>query len=303
MVTAEIVADVLALAEDESLFEETNLLARVEALDFLSFVEQFVQSRRPNERNAELAALERAACLLEERLEETNACLFADTRRFIQAHRENPDKVRAFFDRFTDYARNSVGVDHMGYDGLDALLQGVLRFDSQPTIYQLPDQAMVHFEPTPVRAILDMLDNADLKSGDLFYDLGSGLGNVAILVALLRPDIQVKGVEYEPIYCHFAARQATELGLSQIQFIQADARQASYADGTVFFMFTPFKDGMMQTVLDRLRLEAQSRPIKICSYGTATFHIAAQRWLRLIDPDANHEYKLAVFTSAQENER
>jgi hypothetical protein len=292
-----IIADVLALAEDETLFEETHMQARVEALDFLAFVGHYVQARRQPEPDADLVTLERAAQLLGERLEETNARLFVDTRRFIQTHRASPDRLRSFFDRYTNYARGSAGEAHIGYDGLDALFQGVLNFDAQPTIYQLPDQEMVHFEPTPVRAIFDLLDNADLKSGDVFYDLGSGLGNVAILVALFRPDVVVKGVEYEPVYCRFAARQAAELGLSQIEFIQADAREAVYTDGTVFFMFTPFKDGMLQTVLDRLRVEAQTRPIKICSYGSCTFHIAAQPWLTLTDPAANHAYKLAVFSS------
>ena len=48
-----------------------------------------------------------------------------------------------------------------------------------------------------------------------------------------------------------------ELNLSEVDFINVDAREAEYADGTVFFLYTPFEGKMLLEVLGRLKEEAQ----------------------------------------------
>jgi SAM-dependent methyltransferase len=159
---------------------------------------------------------------------------------------------------------------------------------------------MVHCEPTPARVVLELVDYAGLTSQSIFYDLGSGLGQVAILVNLLT-GVRSKGVEVDPVLCGYARQCATRLGLPNVTFVQGDARTVNYDDGTHFFLFTPFRGMILQTVLARLQTIAQQRPLTICTYGPCTPTVAQQGWLRAREYDGDHtgdhEYKLAIFTS------
>jgi len=129
-----------------------------------------------------------------------------------------------------------------------------------------------------------------------FFDLGSGLGQVAILVNLLA-GITVKGIEFEPAFCDYASDCAADLNLSNVTFINVDARKADYSEGTIFFMYTPFKGEILEDVLELLRKESLRRKIKIITYGPCTAQVAVQSWLDLVGPKNPHLYKLAVFTS------
>ncbi len=62
-------------------------------------------------------------------------------------------------------------------------------------------------------------------------------------------------------------------------FINGDARDVDYADGTVFYLYTPFKGSVLQTVLERLRAESQRRRIRVCTYGPGTLEVLPQEWL------------------------
>jgi len=46
-------------------------------------------------------------------------------------------------------------------------------------------QEMIAYRPTPAHAILELIKDANLCQDDVFCDLGSGLGHVVMLVALL----------------------------------------------------------------------------------------------------------------------
>jgi SAM-dependent methyltransferase len=155
---------------------------------------------------------------------------------------------------------------------------------------------MVYYQPTPARIILELVEKANLTGKDVFYDLGSGLGQVPILVNLLS-EAQAKGIEFEPAYCDYARACAAELNLSRVEFINVDARKADYSDGTVFFMYTPFEGSLLQEVLEKLRGESRKRMIKLFTYGPCTPQVSQQSWLECVDQNGNHIYKLGVFRS------
>jgi SAM-dependent methyltransferase len=186
----------------------------------------------------------------------------------------------------------------VGYDTLDAFVDGLLRVEIVPEETKEREPDMVSLQPTPVRVILELIEKANITKDDIFYDVGSGLGQVAILVGLLA-EAKVKGIEFEPAYCEYAQRCATGLNLSHVEFINADARDADYSDGTIFFMYTPFRGSMLQHVLERLRSESRKRAIRIGTYGPCTPRVSAQGWLRCIGQPPEHEYELAVFRSIE----
>lgn len=137
---------------------------------------------------------------------------------------------------------------------------------------------MIFYQKTPARIILELINKADFKPHDVFFDLGSGLGQVSILVNLLTSVLSM-GVEFEPSFCKYAMACATELNLTNVKFINIDARYADYGAGTVFFLYTPFEGKMLQDVLQKLNSEGKKRKIRVFTYGPCMPHVAKKAWL------------------------
>jgi hypothetical protein len=104
-------------------------------------------------------------------------------------------------------------------------------------------------------------------------------------------------VEIEPAYCDYARGSALGLNVTRAEFVEADAREASLASGTVFFLFTPFRGAMLGQVLERLSREGRERPIRVCTYGPCTAEIARASWLRPAVGSVLGEDELVVFAS------
>jgi hypothetical protein len=155
---------------------------------------------------------------------------------------------------------------------------------------------MVYYQKTPARVVFDLVEQAHFTKEDVFVDIGSGMGQVAFLVHLLA-GITARGIEFEPAFCDYAKACAAELHLSHVTFINHDARQADYSEGTVFFMFTPFRGAILREVLALLRQESLRRRIKMITYGPCTAEIAGQSWLESLTSVGNDLYKPAFFRS------
>ena len=85
--------------------------------------------------------------------------------------------------------------------------------------------------------------------------------------------------------------------MSEVEFINLDAREADYSDGTVFFMYTPFEGEMLQHVLEKLRRQTQNQRIRLGTYGPCTPQTSQQSWLQGVDQHSDRLYRLAVFES------
>jgi hypothetical protein len=82
-----------------------------------------------------------------------------------------------------------------------------------------------------------------------------------------------------------------------VSFINQDASEADYTDGTFFFMYTPFTGRLLQQVLDKLDREAQTRPITLAAYGPCTVHVERQSWLQPTFRQTFHPDPLVLFSS------
>src|SRR5205085_7246827 len=71
-----------------------------------------------------------------------------------------------------------------GYDYLDDLIIGVLRFEETGAAIVRPTTEMVFYEWTPARHIFDLIDRTALSEHDVLVDLGSGLGHVPLLASI-----------------------------------------------------------------------------------------------------------------------
>lgn len=295
-------SDVEAIQSDKALFEDKNFHVRAEALDFLEFdvldrVDRFLLSTGQTE---ELIGLRRQTQIVKTRLEDVDERLFQRLRGNIRSQNYTLAELRQQLVDCAGVGPNHGNEAYEGYDSLDALVNGLLLTGTAPEETREREPEMVFYQPTPARIVLELVEKARFQPNDVFYDIGSGLGQVAILVHLLS-GVCAKGVEFEPAYCEFARRCSRELNLSHVEFINADAREAAYADGTAFFLYTPFEGEMLEQVLKRLRDESGTRGIRLFTHGFCTLQVAQQTWLERVDHNGSNVNRLAIFRASEKH--
>jgi Methyltransferase domain len=277
MRTADLHELIAQLEADASLFEPDQLRRRIDALDLLD-----AYSAGPGPQAM-------CADALRTRLEAANASAYDSIRDAVRgrmqdgaiddapwddAHRNNT--LAAWIERCADPMQTDPAGS--GYDWLDELIGGVLRLREPESANIRPGPEMVFYQPTPARHILHMLRLCALCAADVLVDLGSGLGHVPILAALLTP-ARCVGIEMEPAYIATARACARGLGVSRAEFLEQDARAADLSTGTVFYLYTPFTGSILANVLSGLRQQSAQRVLRICTFGPCTQTVAREPWL------------------------
>jgi hypothetical protein len=190
----------------------------------------------------------------------------------------------------------NIDEENIGYDELDILLNGLMEVPIVPGEPEERDPDMVFYQPTPARIILKLIERLDMSADDVFYDLGSGLGHVPIAVNLLT-GITTRGIEIEESYFRYSTECLKKLCLTDVDFMNVDAREASYDDGTIFYMYTPFQGEILRQILSKLESQSQRRQIKLCTYGPCTALISKQSWLQPIYQTGKAEGRFGLFSS------
>ncbi len=261
------------LENDPSLFEPNQLHQRVEALDRLDAY--FPDTPQP------LAGVEaglyRRAREICARLEVANRELYEVIRCEIQLWSRS-DTLLRWINSPTAMEDGAGPANGMGYDSLDELISGVLQFEEPDAQHIQRDSEKVFYQPTPARHIFKMIGQTALSATDVFVDLGSGLGHVPLLVSICTCARSI-GIELEATYVERAQQCARRLNLNKVTFLHEDARAADLFNGTVFYLYTPFTGSILRCVLDRLRREATTRRIRVCTYGPCTSVVAQEFWL------------------------
>lgn len=266
-----------AIAADESLYDPHEFTRRLHAIEVL---DALVASGHDDARLQDLRR----------RLAESDAALFSKLRAEIRAGSLRGARFRLRLDAVATSNRQT------GYDERDAFLGGLLFDDAIPDPRLELETEMVHYQPTPVRVVLALVDRARVHRDDTFIDVGSGLGQVPMLVNLLIGAAAV-GIELEPAYCEYARRRAADLDLRNVEFRNGDARTAHYTMGTVFFLYTPVKGEMLQVVFERIRVQTLGREVRLLTYGPCTEVAASLPWLESMGTIAADLESVGAFTS------
>ena len=94
-----------------------------------------------------------------------------------------------------------------GYDNLDLFINGLLTYRDLPAEMKEREPGMIYCyqkDPCPNYSF-ELVKKAAFQPGDVFYDLGSGLGQATILVNLLASvTFKRSGDLNHPAYCHYA---------------------------------------------------------------------------------------------------
>ncbi|MGF7042109.1 class I SAM-dependent methyltransferase [Mucilaginibacter lappiensis] len=288
-----------AIEKNAAFYEEKNFDKRIEIIDLIEFqiIDQIEELLRKTDQPDELTLLKYRAEKIKSELEEIDINLFQRLQAKIKTEGYTGKGFKNLINEYVDFNWDPNNYqEEIGYDNLDIFINGLSPFQTMPEQTKDLEPEMVYYQKTPARIVFELVEKVHFTKEDVFFDLGSGLGQVAILVNLLA-GVTAKGIEFEPTFCDYAKACAAELNLSNVSFINVDARKADYSEGTVFFMFTPFKGEILQEVLAVLKKESLLRKIKIITYGPCTAQVALQSWLDFAAPKDDNIYKLGVFTS------
>jgi hypothetical protein len=284
------------LENDPSLLEPDRLRERLEALDRLDAYLPDIPGAVPGVESKD-GALDRRARAICGRLEAVNCERYEGIRREIQSG-ERPETLLRWIDSspvIDEAAEPGDGpVSGMGYDYLDELVSGVFQFEEPGGGDVRREAEMVFYQPTPARHIFRLMGLTALNEADVLVDLGSGLGHVPLLVSACTRAGGI-GIELEASYVERARECAQRLNLNKVRFLAEDARSADLSIGTVFYLYTPFVGSILSDVLKRLRREAATRRIRICTYGPCTSGVAEESWLESAAAPETH--RIALFSS------
>jgi len=104
----------------------------------------------------------------------------------------------------------------------------------------------IPFVPTPIEVVDKMLELAEVKKGDVVYDLGSGDGRIVIRAAK-KYGVRAVGIEMDQLLLAKARQQAKAAGVSHlVQFRAEDAMKVdlSKANVVTLYMLPWFNEAM-----------------------------------------------------------
>jgi len=175
------------------------------------------------------------------------------TRALIEGGRYSPALFRGALAGVPPAARDAwvdlaLGLEPIAEDGPD-----------------LP-RGCVPYLPCSVDALLRMIEHAPVGTGDVFVDIGSGLGRAAALVHLLTGAPAI-GVEVQPAHVAASRALAMRLRLRSASFLSGDAAEIvpQLTAGSVFFLYCPFSGDRLVKLLADLEPIARTRPIRVCA--------------------------------------
>lgn len=88
-----------------------------------------------------------------------------------------------------------------------------------------------------MNAVMEMLRLANIREGDVLYDLGSGDGRIPIMAAR-RYGIRAVGIEINPRIIWVAKERARGLGVTdRVRFSNADMFRADISEATIVTLY------------------------------------------------------------------
>lgn len=96
----------------------------------------------------------------------------------------------------------------------------------------------VIYVPTPPEVVDAMLEMADVRDGDVLYDLGSGDGRIPIAAVQRAKLTKAVGIDIDPQRIQEANDNARLRGVTdQVEFRQADLFTSDFSDATVITLY------------------------------------------------------------------
>jgi SAM-dependent methyltransferase len=149
----------------------------------------------------------------------------------------------------------------------------------------------VPYLPSSVNTLLRVIEGAEVRSDDVFVDVGSGLGRATALTHFLTGAGAI-GIEIQPALVRSSRELASRLNAERVSVIEGDAAKLTryIMIGSVFFLYCPFSGDRLDRVMDDLELIAQTREIRVCSVDLP---LPSRSWLTPVSLSSD----LAIYRS------
>jgi len=140
--------------------------------------------------------------------------------------------------------------------------------------------------------LLRMVDAADVRSSDVFVDVGSGPARAVAFVHLLTGATAI-GLEIQPALVRAGRDLSSRLRLADVSVIEGDAAilAGRMTTGSVFFLYCPFSGARLGRVIDDLEPIARTRPLRLCCLNLP---LPPRAWLI---PEPNESGDLVVYST------
>jgi hypothetical protein len=190
-----------------------------------------------------------------------------------------PEAIKAYIQE--DYASNryefqydalSQDIDRMlfGYSTVEAERLRNRLIDSSEIEQRYPDQKLwlrgSEAFWTSYLHVKKALRNLELTEGETLYDLGSGHGRFLIYGAIVC-EATFKGIEIMPDRTASTRHAAARLALNNVEVKEGSVLEQDFSDGDAFYMYTPFTWPVFEAVLNKLRVLAEIKHIRLVTRG------------------------------------
>lgn len=139
------------------------------------------------------------------------------------------------------------------------------------------------YEPTPSRTVVEMVRRLDLRTADVFVDVGCGRGLLLALVASLV-QCKVIGIEADPTLASEASSTLERIAAGRSQVLVDDATHGRLPPASVYFLFNPFEEEAdLSKVYQLILSQPHPETVRILSLGASSpfFKAKAQHGKRL----------------------
>lgn len=153
------------------------------------------------------------------------------------------------------------------------------------------------YEGTPLAYVLSFIDEFNPSEKDIIYDLGCGYGRVVIHGALACP-AKFIGIEIVEDRVKTAQSLISHMELENAEIKPGNVSSMDISDGTIFFLFNPFKVETLEKIGSQLKKIAQNHQIKIATWGGPSNEFFKQcDWLEHKQTDLIKQDRLDYFIS------
>lgn len=166
-----------------------------------------------------------------------------------------PERFRESWEQL-GFAANEGDAGTPADDHLDGLF-GILRHTlGEPLLENLSPNMSSRAE-----RISDFLNATHPAPHDVVVDLGSGSGKLALTVAA-SVDTRVVGLELGASWVKASRASAAFFSLG-VRFVQGDVRELDLSEGSIFYLYHPFRGAVAHAMAQRLSNEAKQRKLTL----------------------------------------
>lgn len=147
----------------------------------------------------------------------------------------------------------------------------------------------------------DLFDPVQITNETVFYDLGSGYGNIILYGAVKFPFACFKGIEILKERNEICVSIIEKEKLKNVVAICGDILKADISDGTIFYLYNPLFDFQYAEILNTLYQISLSKSIVVIAESRCLFFDEAD-WLEQYHfKDIDVVRKIKYYRSKQYN--